>query len=230
MYRNAINCLMVLLCLIAASAHADLTLNDGGTHDVDFSVDNTLYVYDGPGPTTTTANFLDGGFAKYVNAYENSIVNVHGGQIYDDLNVYDSSVANMYGGDIWDGMYVSGSGHVNIYGGSIFEGPRAYDSGVIHVYGGALDMITAYNASVANIYGANFIIDGVPVGYGAITPDTGFLSGTLHMGNSLGIDFARGMGAGTINLIQTEIVPVPGAVLLGMLGLGVAGLKLRKYA
>jgi hypothetical protein len=29
---------------------------------------------------------------------------------------------------------------------------------------------------------------------------------------------------------QAEVVPVPAAVLLGMLGLGVAGIKLRKYA
>jgi len=29
---------------------------------------------------------------------------------------------------------------------------------------------------------------------------------------------------------RAEVVPVPGAVLLGMLGLGAAGLKLRKYA
>jgi hypothetical protein len=29
---------------------------------------------------------------------------------------------------------------------------------------------------------------------------------------------------------QFNVVPVPGAVLLGMLGMGVAGIKLRKYA
>ncbi len=35
---------------------------------------------------------------------------------------------------------------------------------------------------------------------------------------------------GEFSNVSVSLVPVPGAVLLGILGIGVAGLKLRKFA
>ena len=59
-----------------------------------------------------------------------------------------------------------------------------------------------------------------------------------HTGSTLVIDFyASGGGwqAGqdeswAIDNVEVTVVPVPGAVLLGILGLSVAGIKLRKFA
>ncbi len=56
------------------------------------------------------------------------------------------------------------------------------------------------------------------------------LTGTLHKGDSLSTWFVRRTNTATINLVETEIVPLPGAVLLGMIGLSIAGVKLRKHA
>ena len=39
-----------------------------------------------------------------------------------------------------------------------------------------------------------------------------------------------GPGGEDISMTQLTLVPIPGAVLLGMMGLGIAGLKLRKHA
>ena len=44
------------------------------------------------------------------------------------------------------------------------------------------------------------------------------------------LDFGNVCTNSEYSVAGVEIVPVPGAVLLGMLGLSVAGLKLRKYA
>lgn len=46
---------------------------------------------------------------------------------------------------------------------------------------------------------------------------------------SIQVDYAGGSGF-AIGEFGTALVPVPGAVMLGMLGLGAAGWKLRKYA
>jgi len=56
-----------------------------------------------------------------------------------------------------------------------------------------------------------------------IVSSTPFMTASLYMSNDPG-----GNGVGIDDVMYA--VPVPGAVLLGVLGLGVAGLKLRKYA
>jgi hypothetical protein len=43
-------------------------------------------------------------------------------------------------------------------------------------------------------------------------------------------DFLGGDYPSDPDAYHISVVPVPGAVLLGILGLGVAGIKLRKYA
>ena len=42
--------MMVVLCLGVSSAYADLTLNDGDTHDIAGLVTGSLYVYDNVAP------------------------------------------------------------------------------------------------------------------------------------------------------------------------------------
>ncbi|MBW7992876.1 MAG: hypothetical protein FVQ84_23075 [Planctomycetes bacterium] len=52
------------------------------------------------------------------------------------------------------------------------------------------------------------------------------LADVFYFGNDIAND---SIGLNMITAPVTPVVPVPGAVLLGMLGMGVAGLKLRKY-
>jgi hypothetical protein len=57
------------------------------------------------------------------------------------------------------------------------------------------------------------------------TFDPEFANSNYKIGLSFGED-----SQGFIDNFQVSVVPVPTAVLLGMLGLGIAGVKLRKYA
>jgi len=57
------------------------------------------------------------------------------------------------------------------------------------------------------------------------------LAYVLAAPDDIGIFFGGSLasGTGTLNVDNFGVVPVPAAVLLGMLGLGAAGLKLRKF-
>ena len=84
-----------------------------------------------------------------------------------------------------------------------------------------------YTAWYSN--GLGSINQGAPL---ALAPDThGVVSvvtagNVTHFGFSLELDPAES----TPDTFHTSVVPVPGAVLLGILGLSAAGLKLRKHA
>ena len=66
-------------------------------------------------------------------------------------------------------------------------------------------------------------------------PAPGIALLTLNFGSNQDFSQLQDLGftistAGTNDKFHTSVVPVPAAALLGVLGLGIAGLKLRKYA
>ena len=240
MKKLAIVLMVTVLGLGVASVRADLAFNDGLVHDIDYRIPPDQYggellsVYDGPGPTPTTVNFMEGGWAWDVYANNSSLFNMYGGYIHDGLFARDSSLVNVYGGFVNQDLMLSGNGFVNVFGGTIDELLFTYDNSVCNIYGGTINAdIHVRDSSVLNIYGADFMVDGNPVGYGPLTASTDahILTGTLHMGDSLAHNYFRFLpDTATINLIEMEIVPLPGAVLFGMIGLSIAGVRLRKHA
>lgn len=219
------------------SVRADITFNDGLVHDVDYEIPmepgRDLHLYDGPGGTTTTVNLRDGGKAGSTSVCDSSLLNIYGGSTFN-LNAYDSSTVNVYdGGRIFEGFWAWDNSVCNVYGGWFADELAATGNSVFNIYGSAFsDELFARESGVINIYGKDFMIDGNPVSYGPIpaTMDEGILTGTLHMGDSFR-GYLRGIpDTATVNLIETQIVPLPGAVLLGIIGLSIAGVKLRKHA
>jgi hypothetical protein len=75
------------------------------------------------------------------------------------------------------------------------------------------------NLQNGNTFGS--VLDALALG--VTTPET---SGSLRVG----IHVQGFAGGGSESFINGAVVPVPGAILLGMLGLGAAGLKLRRFA
>ncbi|MHC4119997.1 MAG: hypothetical protein ACYSWO_21080 [Planctomycetota bacterium] len=237
MKRLAIVVAATTLGFGVVNVRADLTFSDGLVHDIDYEIplepDRDLHIYDGPGATTTTANLRNGGKAGSTSVYDSSVLNIYGGSTYN-LNAYDSSTVNVYeGGRVAEGFWAWDNSVCNVYGGDFADELGASGSGVFNIYGSTFsDELFVRESAVMNIYGAHFMIDGEAVGYGPIPPamDQGILTGTLHMGDSFR-GYLQGIpDTGAINLIEMEIVPLPGAVLLGVIGLSIAGLKLRKCA
>jgi len=78
--------------------------------------------------------------------------------------------------------------------------------------------------------GIGAVITAINLGFNYDPLDTGWGDNSLRIGLHVGnIGAVDGSGDGEYS-DAFILTPVPGAVLLGILGLGVAGLKLRKYA
>lgn len=151
---------------------------------------------------SSQVNISGGHIDNWINSYDSSQVNISGGSIDDCLNSYNSSQVNISGGRI-GGFFSSGSSQVNISGGSI---------------GGDLEL---WGQSQIKIFGSDFAVDGLAVGYGELTSDVygmRHLTGTLLNGEPINNNFQIGEDARII------LIPEPASLALFVLG----GLVLRK--
>ena len=132
-------------------------------------------------------------------------------------------------------MYAHYASQVAISGGTV---PRlnAYETSQVTISGGTIlnEMkagTTPGDESMITIIGSNFSVDGTPVDYGELTTIFGgywydeplrHLTGTLASGDALDNDFYI---SGNSKIVLAP-VPVPGAVLLGAIGLLYSGWRL----
>ena len=194
--------IVIILCLGTVEVKA-LILNNGAVHTVDWTIDEPVSVEDSPGGDFTTLNLVDGGsISLWLNALDNSEINIFGGAIQDDLWTYHYSQTTISAGSITDDLNASDASEVFISGGWIG------------------DQIIAADASQITILGSNFEIDGVPVGYGEIGVTSGLLTGNLENGiDMINNNFYIDPDASIF------LVPEPSTMLL--VGLGALCLRRR---
>jgi len=111
----------VIILLLTTSQVMGLTqFNDGEIHDVNSVINDDVWVdWEEPG-MNTTVNLLAGGAiaSEYkLQGYEDSIINVSGGSIWE-LYAHDSSQVDVSGGSIRD-LFANNSSQVDVSGGSI---------------------------------------------------------------------------------------------------------------
>lgn len=163
----------------------------------------------------------------------------------------DNSLGNSYGTFMQGAVgYVGtlGDGPDNDLLGTILIGANYSGSTILNSLSGQIDKYRAY---VANDNDdpwsiAVYLDDGSGIQYGSwqtLAANTGAWS-VLNLGSTVDLSTVtdigiavRGTFTGVIgaqpsnpDIFHVSVVPVPAAVLLGILGLGVAGLKLRKHA
>lgn len=141
--------------------------------------------------------FQEGGtaYALTVYGYPDAWLDFSGGLLRQNLILYGNVEANVSGGTIT----------YNIY---------AYNRST-HWSGGTIrGSILARSVGEFYIYGSGFAVDGVPVGYGALTAVSGTLTGTFHSGESIRVEFRQGeaspdLNTGSIILVDGDPTPSP---------------------
>jgi hypothetical protein len=233
------------------NAEADLYFDDGEIHNIDYFINDDVWVdWDAPG-MQTTVNFLDGGsmaVGSQLHGYNDSHINISGGYTYT-LRVYDNTQVDITGGraqlfyayddtqaDIRGGIVSLFVGQdntqVDITGGSIGHWSLSQNAYTKRSGGATMaGFLTIQESSIFTLVGSNFTVDGQAFGYGELSSINGWypssepfrtLTGTLADGGSINYQFRIGHEATIV------LVPAPGAVFLGIIGLSYAGWRLRR--
>ncbi len=214
--------------VVPEKAVALVTFDDGQIHNINYQINDDVWVDYATSDVTTTVNWLDGGILPYpynLEAYRQSVVNIYDGSIGGLLVAHEQSQLTVFGGAMVD-VYAYQNSQVTIMGGSISR-YHAYHNGHIDVYGGSVSRhITAGLNGTITIYGSSFAIDEVAFGYGEVSSiynSTNYyleparrLTGILTSGEVIDVDFYLGDQS---KIILTNI-PAPSAILLSSIGVG----------
>ena len=190
--RNTICVMTVVLSLAASPILSVVDFNDGGIHNIDYLINETVRVdYQTPG-MQTTVNLLDGGVIigrDYLVAYENSHVNILGGflnggllahgssqvdvsagVISNDFCAYDSSQVAISGGRLYYDLDACHTSYLVISGGYIGSDLYVSDNSQADILGGFIrSQLDFWDSAVVTIHGSNFAVDGQAFGYGELT-------------------------------------------------------------
>jgi len=194
---------------------------DGGTHNIDYTINNQVWVdYESPG-MQTTVNLLNGGIISnsQLITYQDSRANITGGSVYV-LDALDRSQVTMYDGSMYR-LYPRFSSHVTIYGGSVSLDVTAQESTHLTIYGGSVGGwgLAAVDHSHVTIYGGSVNGYLLAWGYGELTMSGGSVGGVLGVGNNSHLTMSSGSVAGSLTSDGDSYVNWSGGTIGGDIGL-----------
>ena len=194
----------IILVTLIATTNAALDFNNGQIHDVDYDLGHTTYIHNDPfWDDPTTVNFMDNAKAHSISVFDDSILNVLGGEIQ---SVSNKANLNIVEGDIV-GYLILWAGSKTVIQGGYLNLTQISSMGILDIYDGDFDFKEGYNGliisggtrnSYTTIYGSNFRINGRPVQYGTYTSGEGVLTGKLQGGSCAYIPFKIDSGSLTL--------------------------------
>lgn len=138
-------------------ADATVYFDDGGTHEVDWPIEDDVAILDDFFGNTTTVKLVSGGSIRdHLDAYGSSQIGIAGGSIGDYLNAYGTTQVDLSAGSIGIDLCTHDSTRTNISGGSIGRYLHVQDSTRTNISGGSIDMyLQAYGTSEIDISGGS---------------------------------------------------------------------------
>jgi hypothetical protein len=242
----------MVLFITAGQAYGAINFNDGATHNINYSVSDSVYVDSGSPDAQTTVNLLNSGNIPYTCSllgFNSSRINVSGGQTDADssLYVFDNSLMTMSSGSVgWMRAYNSSkiamfggaayeldafnSSEIVMSGGTVASCLAAYGDSIIKISGGQLGHfnnwgLQAHNDGQIIIDGSDFTINDNPTGLGTFTSANSSTDMNVLRGTLANGD-AFAVNFRVWDNASITLVPEPAALLL--LGLGAAFITRRR--
>lgn len=219
-------------------AKADLVFDDGGTHVVDYVLQNGIDVYNNFWDEPTHLQVMDGAeIYGSINISDSSTAEFFGGLVtlgiglfgegnglvtfhegfYDLLFAYHGK-ADIRGGSFSRNVTIGNDASATISGGEIFGSLSVGNSGVVDITGGSMKGFNIRNNAAVTIHGRDFAIDGRSIESMEIIPNGGdylhgTLTGTLANGDLLNTRFE------VYDYSTLTIIPEPSTLLLFGVGM-----------
>jgi len=241
---------LVIFGVVTQKAVAVITFDDGGVHNIDYVVNDSVWVDWNAPAMKTTVNWIDGGIIPYpycLRGYEDSVINMSGGSIEFGLLAFDNSQVDVYGGLIY-WLEARDNSKLTVSGGKVDASLYAYHNSQVEIKDGSIryNLIAEYNSQVTisggsigaeiragqhksanssiTFIGSDFAVNDISVGYGVI--DTGgwnSISGTLTGTLANGDYLNSEINIWGESRIVLAPIPAPGALLLCGIGAGIVG-------
>lgn len=156
--RTTIWVIAVVLSVATSPVLAMVHFRDGGTHNIDYVIDDDVWVDWGGLGMQTTVNLLSGGSINYpwsLVGCESSQINILGGSIGWCLWAFDSSQVDISGGSM-EHVSAHGGSQVHMGAGSVRSLFYASDSSQVDFSGGSIgDYLSAWGSSQVYISGGS---------------------------------------------------------------------------
>ena len=190
--------------ILTLNANAWTQFNDGGVYDIDYIIDDDVWVDYNKLGMETTVNFLKGGgiadYSHKLQCYENSIININWGYIYD-FNAYNESQINMTSGDIERRLTLYDDSQVNMSNGYM-RSLVLYNNSQANVSGGNISSISLYGNNQLDASGGN--IKNIRLAYNSQANISHISANKLNMDDHSQINL-RNSGIDQINLTDYNL-------------------------
>lgn len=212
-----VTCFIFALCISMQVQGVTVAFSDGQAHDVNYIISDSVEVENNFWDEATTINLLPNGYINgSLGAYDDSIINISGGEVRWDVSLGQNSTLNFTTGAVRSSVWLSGN--LDMSGGQIIKHLYAQDDCNVVLSGGEIGGSLGIRADAnVTILGSNFVLDGHSV-FGKVTNplstgNDGYLTGLYLNGDPFGIDVHMYSGA------SMTLVPEPATILLFGIGM-----------
>jgi hypothetical protein len=216
---TAILMAMSILIITAGQVFGLAEFKDGGTHNINSTINDLVWVdYGSPG-VRTTVNLVAGGSVDSLYGDQDSRVNISGGNVSYNMIAVSNCRATMSGGtigtstSILDANFAAyGNSLITMLGGTVYHDLDISGTSRFEWSGGNVGR-NLYVTTTANltIEGTNFAINGIPVNFGqyyASDFSSGILTGILANSDVINNQFV------IRNSASITLVPEPASAVI----------------